>query len=214
MMKSTDDGQIFTSIDGFSSLSDVTGTLTSKAGHRDSGMAWTLDVMDPGVDGMIVIPTQYPSTYGKDHGVACQVQKHTQDAGEVTIIPLTSLLAGPFCLQLHHSIFLNFLPKWYDHFHLLLIMCLSWIAASIYLDPLGQILQNSGLWIPYIRPLTAHNFFAVWHLSCECWSSLPPDPFRALCPPFLAPYTLGSLRTSDTTSCIWYIMKRCICFPF
>jgi hypothetical protein len=175
-MKSTDDGQIFTSIDGSSSLSDVTGTLTSKAGHRDSGMAWTLDVMDPGVDGTIVIPTQYRSTYGNDHGAACQVQKPTQDVGEVTIIPLASPLAGPFCLQLHHSIFLNFLPEWYDHSHLLLITCLSRIAASIYLDPLGQILQNSGLRFPYIRPLTAHNSFAVRHLSCKCWSSLPPHP--------------------------------------
>jgi hypothetical protein len=56
-------------------------TLTSKAGHRDSSTSWTLDVMDPGADGTIVIPTQYRSTYSKDHDAACQVQKPTQDTG-------------------------------------------------------------------------------------------------------------------------------------
>ena len=91
VMKSTDDGQTFTGIDGSSSPTDMTDTLLPKT--IDNGSEWAWDAMGPGAgiytsDGTLVIPAQFRNIYSTDHGATWHVQKISESTSEATITQL------------------------------------------------------------------------------------------------------------------------------
>ncbi|KAG6918658.1 hypothetical protein DXG01_012779 [Tephrocybe rancida] len=91
VMKSTDDGLTFTGMDGSSSPTDLTATVTPKT--KADGSAWAWDSVGPGAglyttDGTIIIPAQHRNIYSKDHGVTWLVQKISESTGEATITQL------------------------------------------------------------------------------------------------------------------------------
>lgn len=91
VMKSTDDGQTFTGINGSASPTDMTESLLPRT--KANGSAWAWDAMGPGngiytSNGTLVIPAQHRNIYSTDHGTTWRVQKLAEPTGEATITQL------------------------------------------------------------------------------------------------------------------------------
>jgi sialidase-1 len=91
VMKSTNDGQTFTGINGSSSPTDMTASLLPKT--KANGSAWAWDAIGPGngiytSNGTLVIPAQHRNIYSTDHGKTWRVQKLGEPTGEATITQL------------------------------------------------------------------------------------------------------------------------------
>jgi sialidase-1 len=91
VMKSTNDGQTFTGVDGSSNPTDMTSALLPKT--KANGSPWAWDAMGPGngiytSDGKLVIPAQHRNIYSTDHGKTWHVQKLSEATGEATITEL------------------------------------------------------------------------------------------------------------------------------
>ncbi|GAA2112131.1 sialidase family protein [Actinomadura alba] len=91
VMKSTNDGQTFTGMDGSASPTDMTESLLPKT--KANGSAWAWDAMGPGngiytANGTLVIPAQHRNIYSTDHGATWRVQKLSEPTGEATITEL------------------------------------------------------------------------------------------------------------------------------
>jgi sialidase-1 len=92
VMKSTDDGQTFTGVDGSAGPTDMTATLLPH--YLANGTTeWAWDAMGPGNGiytsaGLLVIPAQHRNIYSTDHGAHWSVQKLTETTGEATITEL------------------------------------------------------------------------------------------------------------------------------
>ncbi|WP_433329553.1 sialidase family protein [Spirillospora sp. CA-294931] len=91
VMKSDDDGQSFTGLDGSSSPTDMTEALLPKT--KADGKDWAWDAMGPGngiqtSGGVLIIPAQHRNIYSTDHGRTWHVQKLAEDTSEATITEL------------------------------------------------------------------------------------------------------------------------------
>jgi sialidase-1 len=92
VMKSTDDGQTFTGLDGSANPTDMTESLLPK--KKADGKEWAWDAMGPGngiytSNGTLVIPAQHRNIYSTDHGATWHVQKLGEETGEATITELS-----------------------------------------------------------------------------------------------------------------------------
>jgi sialidase-1 len=92
VMKSTNDGQTFTGVDGSSSPTDMTSSLLPRT-KADGTTPWAWDAMGPGngiytSNGTLVIPAQHRNIYSTDHGATWHVQKLSEPTGEATITQL------------------------------------------------------------------------------------------------------------------------------
>ncbi|GAA4089305.1 sialidase family protein [Actinomadura miaoliensis] len=91
LMRSTDDGVSFKGLDGTSTPTDMTETLTPK--KKANGAEWAWDAMGPGNgvytrEGHLVVPAQHRNIVSTDHGQTWRVQKLGEQTGEATIAQL------------------------------------------------------------------------------------------------------------------------------
>lgn len=90
-MKSTDDGQTFTGVDGSAGPTDMTASLLPRT--MADGSEWAWDAVGPGSgtytsDGELVIPALHRNIYSPDHGGHWYVQKLGEQTSEATITQL------------------------------------------------------------------------------------------------------------------------------